>query len=134
MGQYDNDSLADICINRHSNPASMELGEWIFRRNYGYYYDADRPSPKLSRYDILENKKINNLDIEIYPNPVSNNILNIKYHIPFGYELYNQYGIIVRSDINKSKYILNSSFLKTGIYFLKTYCEGTIRVDKIIIE
>lgn len=134
VGQYDNDGLADICINRHSNPASMGLGEWIFRRNYGYYYESDRPSPKLSRYDILENNKINNLDIEIYPNPVSNNILNIKYHIPFSYELYNQYGVIVRSDTNKSEYILNSSFMKTGIYFLKTYCEGTIRVDKIIIE
>lgn len=82
----------------------------------GVFYEAETTSPEC---DALLIDEFNITDqLEIYPNPVDNEVFLSKY-MKGTYELYNVQGAFIKSGDIQSDYSISTSNLQSGVYFLK---------------
>ncbi|MFD2698166.1 T9SS type A sorting domain-containing protein [Mesonia sediminis] len=135
VGDYNNDSFADIAGNRHNDNQSMILGEWIFRLNYGYYYTGNT----LDFFDPIGFKKLptislNNFNFLVYPNPSFNNKIQITSEESFNYEIYNYYGKKIKEGKKNKSYTVEINGLEKGVYFVKAYYKDSTLTKKILIN
>jgi hypothetical protein len=96
----------------------------------------------IGAFEFQTNIKISNLDenniIQLYPNPVKNQLLiNLsKINNPIKYvEIINISGkLIAKLPIINSVFLINTSKFKSGIYFIRLKTKGNIITQKFIID
>lgn len=108
-----------------------------FRAIRGAHWDGDIAIDDMRIYTNLLSTKTNEiLDFEIFPNPVSNNILNVKSKKLFNnisFEIANLVGQKVLTGMLTNEQI-NVGKLNSGTYFLILKHQDTKSIKKIIIQ
>lgn len=86
----------------------------------------------------VKENEIDDDDISFFPNPVSD-----KLNITFKQDRFKPYKIVINNCLGENVYqlidatssqIIDVSFLKTGIYYLKVYDERSYKIYKIVKE
>ncbi len=82
---------------------------------------------------FLNTNDINTTEINVYPNPVNTN-LTIDGIAPIDQiEVYNTLGqLIFTQKLNQTKYVLDMSSYKNGVYFVKVHSQNSNQTHKVI--
>ena len=72
--------------------------------------------------------------IRLYPNPAANTLYVENEDSPIEYVIVLDMNgkAILRQDVLEHKAIINVSFLPNGMYFVKTYCNGSFQINKFV--
>ena len=87
---------------------------------------------KLNNNDLLNISDLKTCDIQVFPNPIIDNKLTITSpDFIQKLEVYNTFGqLVIHQPVNVNE--IDTSKLKTGLYFIKIMCNNTIYTIKVI--
>lgn len=95
-----------------------------------YYNDLTRAYTDLTKYEYFDYQLVNTSihnrlvgSLNIYPNPVKENIININISLKNGeaksYKIYNIQGLVLINDMPFMTDLIDIGSLKQGVYFLE---------------
>jgi len=127
---YDSNGLISGAVNQEYTVTSNETYYVIVTKNGCSSEQSNSIAVVINGIDILSNNK----SFEIYPNPVSNELIIVSKDnlLKTRYEIYNSLGQVIYKGILIEKDIIQTTNFSSGIYIIKLENDKTLEFKKIV--